>query len=167
MCPKIYPPIKMTVNKNFTVFPIGYIKREDEKISIKVKEKYRPGLLELDTFSHVVVVWWGHAYAQYRHQVDLQMKPPYAPDVLTGIFATRSPVRPNPVNVTSCKILGIDHEKGVLEVNQIDAFEGTPVLDLKAYFPTVDRVKEVVVPERFKTWGEWVPEEGEPPEYYE
>ena len=63
--------------------------------------------------------------------------------------------------------MGIDHERGVLKVNQIDAFDGTPILDLKAYFPTVDRVKDVVVPDRFKTWGDWVPEEGEPPEYYE
>ena len=61
----------------------------------------------------------------------------------------------------------MDHQEGVVEVNEIDAFDGTPILDLKVYFPTVDRVKGVVVPERFKELGDWIPEEGEPPEHYE
>jgi tRNA-Thr(GGU) m(6)t(6)A37 methyltransferase TsaA len=154
------------MTESYDVYPIGQVKRGNE-IEVQLKEKYKDALLEVDNFSHIIVVWWGSKYAQYRDQVDMQMKPPYAPNVLTGLFATRSPVRPNPINVTVCRIVKVDHEKGTVTVNQIDAFDGTPVLDLKVYFPTCDRVKEVVVPERFKEWGEWVPPEGEPPEYYE
>ncbi len=154
------------MSKTFEIKSIGKIDRSGDTPIIRLDEKYRPALLALNTFSHVKVVWWGDKYEQYRHQVDMQMYPPYAPDILTGLFATRSPVRPNPILTTTCKIIGVDIEKGELEVNQIDAFDDTPVLDLKVYFPTEDRVKDVVVPDRFKEWGEWLPEEGIEPEYY-
>lgn len=154
------------MNDRYEVFPIGYVKRGNS-IGIQLKEKYWPALLEVDNFSHLIVVWWGDKYEEYRDQVDMQMKPPYAPDVLTGLFATRSPVRPNPINISVCKINTVGIEEGFLAIDEIDAFDGTPVLDLKVYFPTSDRVKDPVVPERFNEWGEWIPEEGIPPEYYE
>jgi tRNA (Thr-GGU) A37 N-methylase len=157
----------MDMSESFNVIQIGKVDRSGDNPCIVIDEKYRPALLEVDMFSHVKVIWWGNAYEQYRDQVDLQMLPPYAPDVMTGLFATRSPVRPNPILTTTCKILGMDLDAGRLEVNQIDAFDGTPVLDLKVYFPTEDRVKDVVIPNRFKEWGEWLPEEGIEPEYYE
>jgi tRNA-Thr(GGU) m(6)t(6)A37 methyltransferase TsaA len=166
----IFPPLDdfsvTKMNENIEVYPIGQVKRGDT-IEVQLKDKYKDALLEVDNFSHLIVVWWGSKYAQYRDKVDMQMKPPYAPNVLTGLFATRSPVRPNPINITVCKIQKINHEKGTVELNQIDAFDGTPVLDLKVYFPTCDRIKDPVVPERFKEWGEWAPPEGEPPECYE
>jgi tRNA-Thr(GGU) m(6)t(6)A37 methyltransferase TsaA len=154
------------MNEKYEVFPIGYVKRGSE-IEIQLKEKYRDALLEVDNFSHLIVVWWGDRYEEYRNQVDMQMNPPYAPDVLTGLFATRSPVRPNPINISTCKISAVDIEKGVISIDEIDAFDGTPILDLKVYFPTSDRVKDPTVPERFKEWGEWIPDEGIPPECYE
>jgi tRNA-Thr(GGU) m(6)t(6)A37 methyltransferase TsaA len=155
------------MKKSFTVMKIGKIDRSGKNPKIVFDAKYRPALLEVDNFSHVQVVWWGDKYDEYRDTIDMQMLPPYAPTVMTGLFATRSPVRPNPILISTCKVLGMDIEKGVLEINQIDAFDGTPVLDLKVYFPTEDRVKDVVVPERFKEWGDWIPEEGIEPEYYE
>jgi tRNA-Thr(GGU) m(6)t(6)A37 methyltransferase TsaA len=156
----------LRMNERYEVKKIGIVKRSSDNPKIIIEEKYRPALLELENFSHVMVIWWGHKYEEYRESVDMQIFPPYAPDVLTGLFATRSPVRPNPILVSTCKVLGVDVEAGVLEVNQIDAFDETPVLDLKVYFPTEDRVKDVVVPDRFKEWGEWLPEEGIEPEYY-
>jgi tRNA-Thr(GGU) m(6)t(6)A37 methyltransferase TsaA len=154
------------MKERYEVFPIGYVKRGN-KIEVQLKEKYKAALLEVENFSHLIVVWWGNEYEEYRDQVDMQMKPPYAPDVLTGLFATRSPVRPNPVNISISKIDSVDIERGVIIIDEIDAFDGTPVLDLKVYFPTSDRVKDPVVPERFKEWGEWIPDEGIPPECYE
>jgi tRNA (Thr-GGU) A37 N-methylase len=155
------------MSKTFNITSIGKVERSGKTPKIVLEEKYRPALLELDNFSHAIVVWWGDKYEEYRYQVDMQMYPPYAPDVLTGLFATRSPVKPNPILTTVCKIISIDIEKGELIVNEIDAFDNTPILDLKAYFPTEDRVKDLFVPDRFKEWGDWVPEEGIKPEYYE
>jgi tRNA (Thr-GGU) A37 N-methylase len=54
----------------------------------------------------------------------------------------------------------VDHAKGEVEIVNIDAYDGTPVLDLKAYFPVCDRVKEVRVPPWAADWPEWLPEEG-------
>jgi tRNA (Thr-GGU) A37 N-methylase len=104
------------MSENFEVFPIGYVKRGNE-VQIQLEDKYKDALLEVDNFSHLMVVWWGSKYAKYRDQVDMQMKPPYAPNVLTGLFATRSPVRPNPVNVSVCEIKKVNHQTGTVTVN--------------------------------------------------
>lgn len=149
----------------FTVFPIGYVKRCDNKVKLEIEEKYRPGLLELESFSHVIVIWWADACEHDRHRIDLQTTTPHFPNVLTGLFATRIPSRPNPINITPCRILSVDHAKGVIEVKEIDAFDNTPILDLKAYFPTADRLRTVRVPERFREWGEWALDEVDPPKY--
>lgn len=155
------------MSKTYNVNSIGKVDRSGITPKIIIDETYRPALLELNNFSHVIVIWWGDKYEEYRHQIDMQMYPPYAPEVLTGLFATRSPLRPNPILTSTCKILGMNIEKGELTVNEIDTFEGSPILDLKSYFPTEDRVKDYVVPDRFKEWGDWYPEDGIKPEYYE
>jgi tRNA-Thr(GGU) m(6)t(6)A37 methyltransferase TsaA len=154
------------LGENYKVYSIGHVKRGKE-IEVQLKEEYKNALLEVENFGHIIVVWWGDKYEDYRNQIEMQMKPPYAPNVLTGLFATRSPIRPNPINISVCKIKKVDHEKGIVTINQIDAFDGTPILDLKVYFPTCDRVKEPLVPQRFIEWGNWIPPEGEPPVYYD
>ncbi|UCF56354.1 MAG: SAM-dependent methyltransferase, partial [Deltaproteobacteria bacterium] len=60
---------------------------------------------------------------------------------LTGVFATRSPVRPNPISVYTCRILSIDGN--VIHIEKIDALDGTPVIDIKPYVPRLDSVSEV------------------------
>jgi tRNA-Thr(GGU) m(6)t(6)A37 methyltransferase TsaA len=156
----------MKMSENYKVHSIGHVKRGKE-IEVQLKEEYKNALLEVENFGHLIVVWWGDKYEDYRNQIEMQIKPPYAPNVLTGLFATRSPIRPNPINISVCKIKRVDHEKGIVAINQIDAFDGTPILDLKVYFPTCDRVKEPLVPQRFVEWGNWIPPEGEPPVYYD
>ena len=65
---------------------------------------------------------------------------------LTGIFATRAPVRPNPIATTLCRIQGIDGD--IIWIDGIEAFDGTPILDLKPYIPAADRPKgDVRVPQ--------------------
>ena len=64
------------------------------------------------------------------------------------------------IGLTTAKILGIDHVQGEIKIANIDAFDGTPVLDLKAYIPVCDRVENVRVPEWASDWPEWLPEEG-------
>jgi tRNA (Thr-GGU) A37 N-methylase len=69
-----------------------------------------------------------------------------------GIFATRSPVRPNLIALTAVQVISIDYEKGNIEVAYIDANDGTPVLDIKPYTPSLDRVEKPSVP---KWCGHW------------
>lgn len=71
---------------------------------------------------------------------------------LMGIFSTRSPMRPNPIALSTVQVLNIDHEKGIIEIAYIDAHDGTPLIDIKPYTPSMDRVENPSVP---KWCGHW------------
>ncbi len=62
--------------------------------------------------------------------------------------------------MTTCKLIAMDEQNGFIEVAEIDAFDETPIVDLKAYFPVCDRVKEARIPEWLSDWPEWMPDEG-------
>ena len=142
------------------VFPIGIIRRKDAGIFIEIYEKFKPGLKELGQFSHVQILWWFSQFEddQSRETVQFDKVPYDAPPL--GVFACRSPLRPNPIGLTTATILAVDHENGSVQIDDIDAFDGTPVLDLKAYIPMMDRVKTVQVPKWAEEWPDWIPEEG-------
>ena len=89
-----------------------------------------------------------------------QCRPPYAEDKLTGVFACRSEYRPNPIAVTTCKVLDVDEENGVVKIADIDAYDGTRILDLKPYFPVCDRVKDARIPDWVDFGIDWLPENG-------
>ncbi len=65
---------------------------------------------------------------------------------LSGVFATRAPVRPNLIGLTLCRIISV--KDGIVEIDSIDAYDGTPILDLKPYIPP-ESVPDAVVPERY------------------
>jgi tRNA-Thr(GGU) m(6)t(6)A37 methyltransferase TsaA len=142
------------------VFPIGYVRRNGERTYLEILEPYTPALKELEHFSHVQVFWWFSQFDDdmYREVMQSEHAPYNAPTL--GMFACRSPVRPNPIGLTTTEMLSVDHDKGEVEIVNIDAFDGTPILDLKAYFPSCDRVREVRVPEWAAEWPQWLPEEG-------
>jgi len=144
------------------VLPIGYVRRQPGNMVIEVLPRFRPALLNLEHFSHLLVIFWADQHGQigFRNEIDLQVDPPYAPGKITGIFATRSEVRPNPILLTPCKIEQVDMDKGVVRLQMIDALDGSPVLDMKGYFPIMDRVNGAAIPE-WLDWGlDHVPDEG-------
>ena len=149
-----------TPQEKFEIYPIGKVHRVENGIELRIDEPYRPALKELDKFSHVMVFWWAEQFNTPEYRQMLTCNPPYAPEYLTGMFATRSPIRPNPVMMTTCKILEVDEGKGLVLVSDLDAFEGTPLVDLKAYFPVCDRVREAHIPAWLADWPEWMPETG-------
>lgn len=132
---------------NFTVKQIGRVQNENGNFAIKLEPEYIPGLQGLEGFSHILVQWWCSEFDTDEARSILATPKPYkkGPDML-GIFATRSPLRPNPIAVTVTQLLGVDHENGILHLPYIDAFDGTPVLDLKPYTPSSDRVEAPAVP---------------------
>ncbi|MFX0184930.1 MAG: tRNA (N6-threonylcarbamoyladenosine(37)-N6)-methyltransferase TrmO [Candidatus Hodarchaeota archaeon] len=145
----------------FAIFPIGYIRRTDNEVFIEVLEKYIPALKQLEHFSHVQILWWAHKVDNEEQRNRLDCVPPYGENPpVTGVFATRAEYRPNPIALTTAKILDVNNEKGLVQIQNIDAIDTTPVLDLKAYFPVCDRVKKVFIPEWIVGWPEWLPEEG-------
>jgi tRNA-Thr(GGU) m(6)t(6)A37 methyltransferase TsaA len=146
--------------ETFSMVPIGYIRRDENGMRLEIMEPFRPALQRLGHFSHVLVLWWADKHDNEQSRSILQTEPPYAPGKVSGVFATRAEYRPNPVAVTTCKITGVDETQGFVDVAEIDAFDGTPIVDLKAYFPVCDRVKEASIPEWLSDWPDWMPEEG-------
>jgi tRNA-Thr(GGU) m(6)t(6)A37 methyltransferase TsaA len=139
---------------------IGQVQRSDKGIVLALEERFRPALLQLGEFSHVMVFWWADHFDSEEWRGRLQSRPPYAEEQLTGVFATRAPYRPNPIAMTTCKLLAVDEEKGLVEVADLDAFDGTPLVDIKAYFPVCDRVRNAHIPDWLVGWPEWMPDEG-------
>lgn len=107
---------------------------------LEIDAPFRPALQGLEKFSHVVVLAWLHA----ARRDALVIQPPHA-DTPRGVFALRSPVRPNPIGLTVARIVSIDQEAGIIEVDAIDFLDGTPLVDVKPYRPGIDAVPEAVV----------------------
>lgn len=108
--------------------------------TVSVDAAYRSGLRGLETASHVVVLTWLHHSPR-----DLIVQKPRHAAEAKGVFALRSPVRPNPVGLHVVRLLSLDTEKGELGLEAIDAMDGTPVIDIKPYLASVDAVADAVV----------------------
>lgn len=132
--------------KTFTVHPIGHVQKAGGRTLIVLDKKYEPGLLGLGGFSHIQVIWWFDKNDTPQKRSILQVHPRGdQKNPLTGVFATRAPVRPNLIALSLCKVVSV--KDNVVEVEKIDAFEGTPVLDIKPYAPGQDSATGVKVPE--------------------
>ncbi|CFY10957.1 Uncharacterised domain UPF0066 [Syntrophomonas zehnderi OL-4] len=137
----------------FIVHPIGKVYNNENGTFIEVEKSYIPALQALDGFSHINVLWWFSDFDDEQSRSTLQTKQPYkgAPEVM-GVFATRSPVRPNPIALTTVDIIHIDYENGIIHIAFIDANDNTPVLDMKPYTPSFDRVETPGVPAWCSHW---------------
>ena len=118
--------------KQLYVKPIGETGTDEDGMYIQLKKEYLPGLKGLEGFGAIQVIWWFSDFDKEEYRSVLECPSPYknGPDSM-GIFATRSPIRPNPVAITVSDIIGIEWETGKIHLAYIDAHPGTPVLDLK------------------------------------
>ena len=135
-----------------TLRPIGFVRNEvknrvkrhfrDVVSEIVVDESLTDGLDDLEQFSHIIVIFWLH---RSRRPAPTRVRPMRSPDgTLMGVFATRSPDRPNPLGKTTVKLL--ERRGNVLRVLGLDAVDGTPVIDIKPYIPGYDSVKDARAP---------------------
>lgn len=108
--------------------------------SIAIEAAYRPGLRGLAAYSHVFVIAWLHASRR-----DVIVHTPRHRDGPTGVFAARTPIRPNPLGLSAARIVSVDEEQGIVEIDAIDFLDGTPVVDLKPYRPGVDAIPEALI----------------------
>ena len=134
--------------------PIGYVKNEvstrkdvswgEDTSVIQLEEEYRSGLSGLEDFSHAIILFYLDK-ANYVKEKHLQRRPQNREDMpLVGIFSQRGKDRPNQIGMTSVRILSVSENS--LTVQGLDAIDGTPVLDIKPYYPVYDR-KDAEVPE--------------------
>jgi tRNA-Thr(GGU) m(6)t(6)A37 methyltransferase TsaA len=108
--------------------PIGAV---GVKGSIELPPEFEPGLKDLNGFSHLILIYCLHGSKGYSLQVV-----PFLDDTLRGVFATRSPKRPNPIGLSVVRLTGI--ERNILFIEDVDILDGTPLLDIKPYVPLFD-----------------------------
>jgi tRNA-Thr(GGU) m(6)t(6)A37 methyltransferase TsaA len=120
---------------------IGTARSEQGRFRIELEGEFRKALNGLESFSHAIVVRWTHGADSESYRRNLVLTKPYTkgPDSI-GVFATRSPARPNTICLTAVPIMSVDEEKGVLNLYFHDCLDGTPVLDIKPYHPLSDLV---------------------------
>ena len=121
-----------TIDTVYKVSPIGKVhNKKDKPVQLEIYDKYIPALHRLEYCSHVVVVWWFHKNDTPERRNILKVHPRgNKSNPLTGVFATHSPVRPNLIAITTCKVLSV--KGGIVTIDGIDAFDDTPILDLKS-----------------------------------
>lgn len=143
----------MRCNLNeFKIVSIGHIRKTESDHYLEILPNYSSGLYHLDLLSHIFVLWWIHEADQneirkVKNNVLPRVVESIHPPQEMGTFATRSPHRPNPIGLTLVKILSIDKNK--VYVDFIDAYDNTPIIDIKPYLPNGDRVDVVQLPEWF------------------
>jgi len=98
---------------------------------VEVKKKYAAGLKDLDGFEYIILLYHFHRCKGY----ELEVKP-FLDDSLRGVFATRAPKRPNPIGMSIVKLLRV--HGNILNIEDVDILDRTPLLDIKPYVPTFD-----------------------------
>jgi len=137
--------------KQIKLKPVGYVKNKvkkprfgkfaNEVSEIIIDKKFTEALLEIDDYSHIIIVFWMDGVKEHV----IKHRPQGNPNVpVVGIFACRCPARPNPIGMTTVKLIG--HKGNKLKVRGLDVIDGTPVIDIKPYWPQYDKVKNEKIP---------------------
>ncbi|MGQ4892708.1 MAG: tRNA (N6-threonylcarbamoyladenosine(37)-N6)-methyltransferase TrmO [Candidatus Njordarchaeia archaeon] len=113
------------------VFFIGIVEEVNGEISkIKIYEEYKDGLEGIENYKKILILYWFHKRDDYRNRQTLKVHPKGdKTSPMRGVFATRSPSRPNPIGVTPVELVGI--EGNILYVKGLDAYPGSPIVDIK------------------------------------
>lgn len=99
---------------------------------ISLNPEFVEGLSELSSFRYITILY----YLDKVTDPKLKINPPFASELEVGIFASRSPLRPNPIGLSVVELKGIEGNE--ILISGIDVFNGTPLLDIKPYIRTID-----------------------------
>lgn len=113
--------------------------------TLVIDPPFRPGLQGLEAYSHVAILSWLD-----RAPRNLIVQKPRHATVAKGVFALRSPARPNPIGLHVAGIVALNAAAGLITLDGIDVLDGTPVIDLKPYFASTDSIPHAK-PERGST----------------
>lgn len=135
--------------------PIGVVEDSDRGPVLRLFRSFLGGLSGMQGFSHVWVFYWFHENDHPAGRSVLAVHPRKdAANPLTGVFGTRSPLRPNLVGLSLCAIREVTTEEGTVLVESLDARPGSPLIDIKPYLPYSDRADKPRLPE----WARVPPE---------
>lgn len=143
----------MTFSEKIELMPIGLVRTEAERFEVKDKNRTSQIILDegladalegISEYSHLLIIFWMHEITAEDRRM-LKVHPRGREDLpIVGVFAVRSSRRPNPIGLTLTELVKV--ERNILTVRGLDAFDGTPVLDIKPFDPW-DTAKSIKVPE--------------------
>lgn len=138
------------MEQNIEIQPIGFIRTPFQQVEgvpvqpgggkgisgwIELEPQWEPGLKDLEGFSHILLVYYFHLVREHKLSVI-----PFLDNVPHGIFATRSPARPNRIGLSTVRLLKIEGTRIFIE--NVDMVDQTPLLDIKPFFPLYDNHPE-------------------------
>jgi tRNA (adenine37-N6)-methyltransferase len=138
----------------FTPRPIGFVNSPYKEASqvpkglgakhevngvLRIQPEFEPGLADIEGFSHLIVIWEFDRSPQIELRGNDLVGTPPSDNRPHGVFATRSPRRPNPIGLTTVELLR--REGGELFVRGVDMLDGTPILDIKPYLSSIPAEK--------------------------
>ena len=140
------------MKKVISLKPIGSVKNNIKKLrfgnfanevsEIIINKKFAKSLTGIEEYSHIIVVYWMNKVKDYV----ITHRPQGNPNVpIVGIFACRCPQRPNPIGITTVKLIGRRGNK--LKVKGLDILDRTPIIDIKPYWPQYDKVVDGKIPD--------------------
>lgn len=126
---------------------IGVVEKAGEQeAKVRIFKEFCAGLKDIDYFSHLIILYWFHLRDNEEERRTLKVFPRrHAVNVEVGVFACRSPSRPNPIGLCIAKLVKV--EDCILTVKGLDAFEGSPIIDIKPYLPRADSIPDARAPE--------------------
>jgi tRNA-Thr(GGU) m(6)t(6)A37 methyltransferase TsaA len=126
---------------------IGVVEKTSaDESQIKIHSEFCDGLKGIEQFSHLIILYWLHLRDTESDRSTLQVYPrKHRVKIKTGVFACRSPSRPNPLGFGVVELTDVDGY--TLTVKGLDAFDKTPIVDIKPYLPRADSVHDAEVPE--------------------
>jgi len=114
----------------YTMSPVGWVRKSGGRTFIEIERRYLPALMGVGELKSIRVLYWFDRNDSPEKRAVLQVHPRGDPErPLRGVFATRSPLRPNLIALSEVRVIAV--RGNVVEINGIDAFVDTPVLDLK------------------------------------
>lgn len=142
----------MNAMKEIKLKTIGFVRNNvkeprfgnfaNEISKIVVDKKFTKALKGINDYSHVIIVYWMDKIKDYV----ITHRPQGNPNVpIVGIFACRCPQRPNPIAITTVKL--IEHKGNIIKVKGLDVLDGTPIIDIKPYWPQYDKVENEKIPD--------------------
>ena len=142
------------MQQKFTLVPIGTIRNQDDRAWLEIDTAYREAMRGLEAFSHIHVLYWFHENDTPDKRSVMQVRPCRdEANPLTGVFATHSPLRPNLIALSLCKITSI--KQSVIHIDRIDARDGSPLIDIKCFIPSRRAFSDLRLPD-------WAPNKERP-----
>ncbi|WP_326907161.1 TrmO family methyltransferase domain-containing protein [Sedimentibacter sp. MB31-C6] len=138
---------------------IGEYKVYENRTVIQLEKKILKEIEYCPDNAHIIkkgdyirVLWWFHRFDKDSFRKNRMCSPPYNNAPKMGIFATRSPVRPNPIGSTVVQVEQVDYHNGIIDVNSFDGFPGTKIFQIMFYQPLVDKIEGATLPPWVSHW---------------